>query len=115
MAASHSSRPSKFKGGNGRPAAERVNAYLVALMMRVLVAAEKVAKYRHAQIAAIRLSGDVNAKVDESTIEELLVKIKEEYKALGPLLDLDVVGEAQGSRTEHRLAAGSRAVEHPGA
>ncbi len=65
-----------------------------------------------AQIAAIRLSGDVNAKVDESTIEELLVKIKEEYKALGPLLDLEVVSEAQGSRTKRRLTAGSRAVEH---
>ena len=89
-----------------------------SLMMRVLVCAEKVAKYRHAQLAAMKLSGDVNAKVDDSTIEELLVKIKEEYKALGPLLELDVVGEAQGSRTKHRLTAGSRAVEHdrhPGA
>jgi hypothetical protein len=87
-------------------------------MRQVLVAAEKVARYRHAQIAAIRLSGDVNAKVDESTIEELLVKIKEEYKALGPLLDLEVVSEALGSRTKHRLTEGNRAVEHgrrPGA
>jgi hypothetical protein len=53
-----------------------------------------------------------------ATIEELLVKIKEEYRKLGPLLDLDFIGEAQGSRTKHRLAAGSRAVEHdrrPGA
>jgi hypothetical protein len=66
----------------------------------------------------MKLYGDINAKVNETTIEELLVKIKEEYKKLGPLLDLDVVGEAQGSRTKHRLTAGSRAVEHdrrPGA
>ena len=60
------------------------------------------------------LSGDVNAKVDESTIEELLVKIKEEYKELGPLLDLDVVGEAQGSRTKRPWprTASSHAVKH---
>jgi hypothetical protein len=89
---------------------EKVNS----LMRQVLVAAEKVARYRHAQIAAIRLSGDVNAKVDESTIEELLVKIKEEYKELGPLLDLDVVGEAQGSRTKRPWprTASSHAVKH---
>jgi hypothetical protein len=48
------------------------------LMMRVLVAAEKVAKYRHAQLAAMKPSGEINATVDNTTIEELLVKIKEE-------------------------------------
>jgi hypothetical protein len=79
------------------------------LMMRVLVAAEKVARYRRAQLAAVRLSSDLNATVDNSTLEELLVQIKEEYTKLGPPLDLDVVGE-------DRLTAGSRAVErdrHP--
>jgi hypothetical protein len=60
------------------------------LMMRVLAAAEKVAKYRHAQ-ASVRLSGDLNAKVDPSTVEELLAKIREEYKKLGPLIDLEAV------------------------
>jgi hypothetical protein len=80
-------------------------------MMRVLVAAEKVAKYRHAQLAAVRLSGDLNATVDNSTLEELLVKIKEEYRKLGPLLDL--VPEPQqwdgvtveGRAIKHRPAA----------
>jgi hypothetical protein len=65
----------------------------------------------------VRLSGDLNAKVD-STIEELLAKIREEYKKLGPLIDLDVVREPQGSKTEHRLTLGSRAAERgrrPGA
>jgi hypothetical protein len=60
-------------------------------MMRVLAAAEKVAKYRHAQLASVRLSGDLNAKVDPSTVEELIAKIKEEYRKLGPILDLEVL------------------------
>jgi hypothetical protein len=33
-----------------------------ALMLKVLAAAEKVARYRHAQLSAMRLSGDLNAR-----------------------------------------------------
>ena len=77
-----------------------------------------MAKYRHVQLSAVRLSGDLNAKVDSSTVEELLAKIREEYRKLGPLIDLEVMREPQGSRPKHRLTTGSRAVEHgrrPGA
>jgi hypothetical protein len=81
-------------------------------MLKVLAAAEKVARYRHAQLSAVRLSGDLNAKVDNATIEELLATIREEYRKLGPLIDLEVLREPQASRTERRLAVGSRAIEH---
>jgi hypothetical protein len=33
-----------------------------ALMLRTLAAAEKVARYRHAQLSAMRLSGDLNMR-----------------------------------------------------
>jgi hypothetical protein len=32
------------------------------LMLRTLAAAEKVARYRHAQLSAMRLSGDLNMR-----------------------------------------------------
>ena len=55
-----------------------------------------MAKYRHVQLSAVRLSGDLNAKVDSSTVEELLAKIREEYRKLGPLIDLEVLRAPQG-------------------
>jgi hypothetical protein len=33
-----------------------------SLMLKALAAAEKVARYRHAQLSAMRLSGDLNAR-----------------------------------------------------
>jgi hypothetical protein len=36
--------------------------------------------------------------VDNITVKKLLVKIKEEYRKLGPLLDLEVLREPQQSR-----------------
>jgi hypothetical protein len=33
-------------------------------MLKTLAAAQKVARYRHAQLSAVRLAGDVNAKMD---------------------------------------------------
>jgi hypothetical protein len=47
------------------------------------------------QKAAIRLAGDLNAKVDESTLDELLVSIKAELIKLGPLIDLEAIVEEQ--------------------
>jgi hypothetical protein len=61
-----------------------------ALMLRTLAAAEKVARYRHAQLSAVRLAGDINAKnYDDVTLDELLVTIKSEMVKLGPLIGLD--------------------------
>jgi hypothetical protein len=60
----------------------------------------------------VRPSDDQNAKVDNATIEELLAKIREEYRKLAPLIDLDFLREPQRSGTEPRLTADSRATEH---
>ena len=61
-----------------------------SLMQKALAAAEKVARYRHAQLSAVRLAGDINAKnYDDVTLDELLVTIKSEMVKLGPLIGLD--------------------------
>jgi hypothetical protein len=49
-----------------------------------------VARYRHAQLSAVRLAGDVNAKMDDVSLDELLESIKSELVTLGPLIGLDV-------------------------
>ena len=65
--------------------------------MRAVHVAEKLARYRHAQLSAIKLAGDINAKnYDDATLDELLVSIKSELVKLGPLIDLDAIREAQG-------------------
>ena len=46
-----------------------------ALMLKTLAAAEKVARYRHAQLSAVRLAGDISGKMDDVTLDELLVTI----------------------------------------
>jgi hypothetical protein len=72
-----------------------------SLMLKALGAAEKVARYRHAQLSAIKLAGDINAKVtDGASLDDLLVKIKGELEKLkpilGPIIELEVAGEPQG-------------------
>ena len=37
-----------------------------------------MARYRHAQLSAIKLSGDLNTKVDASTVEELLARVRDD-------------------------------------
>jgi hypothetical protein len=72
-----------------------------SLMLKALAAAEKVSRYRHAQISAVRLAGDINATItDDASLDELLAKIKDELRKLGPLVDLEAIREPQGSRTE---------------
>jgi hypothetical protein len=64
-----------------------------------------VAKYRHAQLSAVRLAGDSNATVtDNASLDELLVKIKDELRKLGPIIDLEAIWEPRGSRTERGLS-----------
>jgi hypothetical protein len=72
-----------------------------SLMLKALAAASKVARYRHAQLSAIKLAGDINAKVtDGASLDDLLVKIKGELEKLkpilGPTIELEVAGEPQG-------------------
>jgi hypothetical protein len=72
------------------------------LFVQAVTIAEKVAKYRHAQLSAVRLAGDINATLtDNASLDELLVKIKSELVKLGPLIDLDAIREQQG--VENRL------------
>jgi hypothetical protein len=72
-----------------------------SVMLKALAAASKVARYRHAQLSAIKLAGDINAKVtDGASLDDLLVKIKGELQKLkpilGPTIELEVAGEPQG-------------------
>jgi hypothetical protein len=62
-----------------------------ALMLKTLAAAEKVARYRHAQLSAVRLAGDISGKMDDLSLDELLVTIKQEWAKLAPLIDLEAV------------------------
>jgi hypothetical protein len=73
--------------------------------VQAVTIAEKVAKYRHAQLSAVRLAGDINATVtDNASLDELLDKIKDELRKLGPLIDLEAIWEPRGSRTERGLS-----------
>jgi hypothetical protein len=76
-----------------------------AAFMQAVRAAEKVARYRHAQLSAVKLAGDINARVaDNASLDELMDKIKDELRKLGPLIDLEAIWEPQGSRTERGLS-----------
>jgi hypothetical protein len=81
------------------------------LMLKTLAAAEKVARYRHAQLSAVRLAGDINATgiPDNATVDELIAKVKEELRKLGPLIDLEAIREQQG--VENRLPATGNGTE----
>jgi hypothetical protein len=67
--------------------------------------ARDVAAYRHAKRSAVRLAGEITHEpADGATLDELLERIKGELSKLGPILDMEVVREPQGSRTEGGLA-----------
>jgi hypothetical protein len=74
-----------------------------AAFVQAAAIAEKVARYKHAQLSSIRLASDINATgvPDNITLDELLVKIKDELRKLGPLIDLDSIREQQA--VENRL------------
>jgi hypothetical protein len=68
------------------------------------------ARYRHAALSAVRLAGDINATVtDGLSLDELLVKIKDELRKLGPLIDLEAIREQQV--VENRLPATANGSE----
>ena len=67
-----------------------------ALMLRTLAAAEKVARYKHAQLSSVRLAGDISGKMDDVSLDELLITIKQEWAKLSPLIDLETVQVPQG-------------------
>jgi hypothetical protein len=60
-----------------------------AAFRQAVRAAEEVARYRHAQLSAIKLAGDINAKVtDSASLDELIAKLKGELHKLAPIIDL---------------------------
>jgi hypothetical protein len=65
--------------------------------------AEKVARYRHAQRSAVRLSGDLNARPENVNLEELLETIKAEWTKLGPLIGLELVPSSPKPSQRPRL------------
>ena len=69
-----------------------------------------VARYRHAQRSAVRLSGDLNARPENVNLDELLASIRADWAVIGPLIEMDPAAP-QGSRTEGGLSAGSRRIE----
>jgi hypothetical protein len=76
-----------------------------AAFVQAVAIAREVAKYRHAQLSAVRLAGDINATVtDNASLDELLAKIKDELRKLGPLIDLEAIWEPRGSRSERGLS-----------
>ena len=74
-----------------------------ALMLKTLAAAEKVARYKHAQLSSVRLAGDISGKMDDVSLDELLVTVKQEWAKLSPLIDLDAVEEPEPQGIANRL------------
>ena len=65
-----------------------------SLMLKALAAAEKVARYRHAQLSAVKIAGELkHGPADNATLDELLERIKGELTKLGPILELEVAQE----------------------
>ena len=72
-----------------------------SLMLKALGAAEKVARYRHAQLSAVKIAGGElkGGPADGATLDELLERIKHQLTKLGPILELEVAREPQ-ARTQ---------------
>src|SRR5262249_24112389 len=84
-----------------------------AAMIQAATMAEKVAAFRHPKLSAVRLARELNKKPpDGASLDELLQRIKAQLTKLGPILDLKVVRESQGSRIEGGLTAASQTIEH---
>jgi hypothetical protein len=82
-------------------------------MIQAAALAEKVAAFRHPKLSAVRLAGELNRKpMDGATLDELLARINTELTKLGPILDVEVVREPEGSRTE-RGSWGSEPPNRP--
>jgi hypothetical protein len=64
--------------------------------------AEKVARYRHAQLSAMQPAGDINAKkYDHLTLDELAAELNANLRKLGPLIEIDLIREQEGG--ENRM------------
>ena len=76
-----------------------------AAMIQAASIARDVASYRHAKLSAVRLAGEIKqGPADGATLDELLERIKFELNKLGPILNMEVVREPEGSRTKGTVA-----------
>ena len=78
----------------GKPEAE-VNA----AMKDALMAAERVAPFRHPKLAAMKLAGGPSnplRMMDNATAEELKAEIVKHLRILAPVLELDTIPELRG-------------------
>ena len=57
-------------------------------------------------------SQPLNGRDPGGLADELLERIKGELSKLGPILELEIVREPDGSRTEGGLTVGSRTIEY---
>jgi hypothetical protein len=82
----------------GKPEAE-----VTAAMKDALMAAERVAPFRHPKLAAMKLAGDPSnplRMMDNATAEELKAEIMRHLRILAPVLDLEpLIALADGSAT----------------
>jgi hypothetical protein len=76
-----------------------------SLMMQTAQVVEKVARYKHAALSAVKLAGDsTRSAIESMSLDELLVRIKTELAKLAPLIDLEAIWGPRGSRTERGLS-----------
>lgn len=65
----------------------------------------QIAPYKHQRLAALRIAGELKSgPADGATLDELLERIKHQLTKLGPILEVEVVREPEGSRTEGSVA-----------
>jgi hypothetical protein len=73
-------------------------------MIQAATIARYVAAYSHPKLSAIRLAGEIKHGADDGeTLDELLERIRGELVKLGPILDMEIVREPEGSGTEGGL------------
>ena len=71
----------------GRP----IGAWPMALMLKTLAGRGEGCALQACAALRVRLAGDINAKMDSTSLDELLESIKSELTRLGPLIGLEVV------------------------
>jgi hypothetical protein len=92
---------------------ERIGSRFIEGGSQTAALAEKVTAFRHPKLSAVRLAGELNKKpTDGASLDELLERSKAELTKLGPILDLEVVSEPEGSRTEGGLTLANESIEH---
>ena len=83
-----------------------------ALMLKTLAAAEKVARYRHAQLSAVRLAGDISGKMDDVSARRATGHDQARVGQAGPADRPGGGSSAAGVKNRGGLILGRRRIEH---